>query len=84
MTLKNRVEQALEGSGIPRAGEQQRGWLAKSRQTAVRLYWGYGEPVITTELAHSYLAQCSHVLIRAGFHLRDSANRDGEYIDVLA
>jgi hypothetical protein len=84
MTLNNRVEAALDVSGIPRAGEQQRGWLAESGRTTVRLYWGYGEPVIKNGTAHSYLAQCSQVLIQAGFHLGDSPKGDGAYVEVLA
>jgi hypothetical protein len=83
MTLKNRVEEALETSGIPRAGEQQRGWLAESNRSALRLYWGYGEPVIKTGHARSYLSQCSHALTRAGFQVREPAKADSAYLEIL-
>jgi hypothetical protein len=83
MTLKNRVEDALEKSGIPRAGEQQRGWLAESGRPGLRLYWGYGEPVIKTEQARSYLSQCSQALTRAGFRIRQPARADTAYVEIV-
>jgi hypothetical protein len=83
MTLKNRVEEALVTSGIPRAGEQQRGWLAEAGRPALRLYWGYGEPVIKTELARSYLSQCSQALTQAGFQVREPAKAGSLYLEIL-
>jgi hypothetical protein len=83
MTLKDRVEEALEITGIPRAGEQQRGWLAESNRPAVRLYWGYGAPVIKAAEARSYLSQCSQALTQAGFQVRAPAN-NGPYLEILA
>ena len=83
MTLKNRVEEALESSGIPRAGEQQRGWLAEANRSALRLYWGYGEPVIKTDQARSYLSQCSYALTSAGFQVREPAKADSTYLEIL-
>jgi len=82
MTLKDRVEEALESTGIPRAGEQQRGWLSESKRPNVRLYWGYGEPVMKAAAARSYLSQCSNVLTRAGFQVREPAKEDGSYIEI--
>jgi len=83
MTLKDRVEEALEMTGIPRAGEQQRGWLAESNRPVVRLYWGYGAPVIKAVEARSYLAQCSQALTQAGFQVREPANH-GNYLEIIA
>jgi hypothetical protein len=83
MTLKDRVEEALAMTGIPRAGEQQRGWVAESNRPAVRLYWGYGAPVIKATEARSYLSQCSQALTQAGFQVRAPAN-NGAYLEILA
>jgi hypothetical protein len=83
MSLKDRVEEALEVSGIPRAGEQQRGWLAESGRPALKLFWGYGEPAIKTAQARSYLAQCSYALTQAGFQVREPAKADSTYLEVL-
>jgi hypothetical protein len=82
-TLKDRVEQALETAGIPRAGEQQRGWFTETKRSAVHLCWGYGKPVARAAEARSFLGQCSHVLSRAGFQLGESKGSSGAYLEIV-
>lgn len=84
LTLKDRVEQALETAGVPRAGEGQRGWVAETARGTVRVYWGYGEPVLKSAQAQSSLGQCFHLLTDAGFTMPEKMFKDREgYIEVL-
>jgi hypothetical protein len=83
-TLMQRVELALSTAGIPKAGEQQRGWVSESSRGTVRLYWGYGEPALKLEKAQSPLGQCYYLLIDAGFTMPEKMfNARGSYIEVL-
>jgi len=84
MTLTERVEQALENTGIPRAGVQQRGWHVEHSRSSVRLYWGYGEPIEKSREARNFLGQCSLVLAQAGFTMREPAKDASTCIEILS
>ncbi|MFN0070943.1 MAG: hypothetical protein ACKVVP_05570 [Chloroflexota bacterium] len=84
MTLVQRVEQALETAGIPKAGGQRRGYMSESSRGIVRLYWGYGEPALKVTSAQSSLGQCYHLLVSEGFSMQQKMFKDREsYIEVL-
>jgi hypothetical protein len=82
-TLRERVEEALETAGVPRAGALQRGWFTEVKRSAVHVHWGYGEPAMKAMVARSFLGQCSHILDRAGFQLGETKDMSETHLEIM-
>ncbi len=76
MTLRERIEAALDGLSVEKASATGHGYHVETqRDGAVLIRWGHGEPFVARQILPEGLPQCRDALRAAG--LEPAPGRDG-------